>query len=112
MNRSRNPCQKRLGIGCPDEAFDERLDLARRLGARPEPPHVALGQQPVAEPDAAQQQRPSVAVDELGALASDEAVEARRTARERAGGWLGGRVGHGCSFGGHLSPDRAKPCTT
>ncbi len=77
----------------PRRGVDERLDLSRRLGAGPEPPHVALGQQPVAEADAAQQQRPPVAVDELGALAPHESVEvAGRGAKVRANGWVW--VGH------------------
>jgi hypothetical protein len=101
-----------LGIGCSDETFDEGLDLARRLRARPELPHVPLGKQPVAETDAAEQQPLAVAVDELGALASYEPVEGRRTAHEAADGRLDRRVGHGCSFSGHLRPESAKPCTT
>ena len=94
MKRSRKPLQKAAAASSPTRSHDEGLDLARRLRAFPrEAPHVALGQQPVAQSHASHQQRRTATVDEAAALGADEAIE----------GDLG--------VPGHLSPDMVKPWT-
>ena len=65
-------CPELGGALGTDESVDQRFDLARRLGSRSEFPHVALGQEPVADAHATQQQLAARAVDESRVVGADE----------------------------------------
>src|SRR5271165_3688092 len=55
-----------------DQLVEQRLDLARRLRAALQTEHVAFIHQPIAQVDAAKQQRLACAIDQLFSVLANE----------------------------------------
>ena len=64
------------GVAAPAERSDGLLDAARAVPGAVELPHVAFGQEPVAEADAAQDDLLADGVDQFAVLNAEESVDA------------------------------------
>ena len=91
----------------PQQTPSEGFDLAWRFGARPEAPHVALWQHPIAQAHTPKQEFSSGSVDKLRIARMHEPVERRGPTLESGRLRL---IGHEDRF--HLSPESAKPWMT